>query len=68
MDDRWNDPRNNFDANPALDELVAQQAKGPIANSSVLRRDFWPDEESIEDFLAALHDGRGHKKANPAVS
>jgi hypothetical protein len=27
---------------------------------------FWPEEESIDDFLLALHEWRGHKKAHPA--
>jgi hypothetical protein len=29
--------------------------------------DFWPEEESIDDFLAALHEWRGHVKTNPAA-
>jgi hypothetical protein len=27
-----NDPRQNFEANPTLDELIAQQGKGPVAD------------------------------------
>lgn len=44
----------NFDADPSLDEIIAQQGKGPITDLSVLHGNFWPEEESIEDFLAAL--------------
>ena len=65
--DRANDPRYNFDADPSLDEIIAQQGKGPIADLSVLHGDFWPEEESIEDFLAALDEWRGHKRADPAA-
>ena len=65
--DRANDPRYNFDADPSLDEIIAQQGKGPITDMSVLHGDFWPKEESIEDFLAALHEWRGHKRADPAA-
>jgi hypothetical protein len=65
--DRANDPRYNFDADPSLDEIVAQQGKGPITDLSVLHGDFWPEEESIESFLAALHEWRGHKRAGPAA-
>jgi hypothetical protein len=65
--DRANDPRYNFDADPSLDEIIAQQGKGPITDLSVLHGDFWPEEESIEDFLAALHEWRGHKRAGPAA-
>jgi hypothetical protein len=65
--DRAKDPRYNFDADPSLDEIIAQQGKGPIGDLSVLHGDFWPEEESIEDFLAALHEWRGHKRAEPAA-
>ena len=65
--DRSNDPRQNFDADPSLDEIIAQQGKGPITGFSVLHGDFWPEEESIEDFLVALHEWRGHRRADPAV-
>jgi len=61
------DPRYNFEANPSLDELIAQQGKGPITDVSVLHGNFWPEEESIEDFLEALYEWRGHKKADPAA-
>ena len=31
--DKRNDPRYNFDANPTLDELIAQQGKGPVTDA-----------------------------------
>ena len=62
-----NDPRYNFDADPSLDEIIAQQGKGPITDLSDLHGDFWPEEESIEDFLDALHEWRGHKRQDPAA-
>ncbi|MBI1789344.1 MAG: hypothetical protein HYR60_17555 [Acidobacteria bacterium] len=65
--DRANDPRYNFDADPSLDEIIAQQGKGPITDLSVLHGDFWPEEESIEDFLAALHEWRDHKRKGPTA-
>jgi len=65
--DRSNDPRYNFFADPSLDEIIAQQGKGPITDVSDLHGDFWPEEESIEDFLAAVHESRGHKRADPAA-
>ncbi|MGO9097834.1 MAG: hypothetical protein ACLQGV_21735 [Bryobacteraceae bacterium] len=68
MVDTQNDPRFNFDANPTLDELIAQQGKGPVTDVSVLHGDFWPEDEPIEDFLAALHEWRGHKRADRATS
>ncbi len=65
--DNSNDPRYNFDADPTLEEMIVQQGKGPVTNLDTLRGDFWPEEESIDDFLAALHEWRGHKRVDPAA-
>ena len=65
-----NDPRSNFHANPTLDELIAQQGKGPIKDLQILHGEFRPEDEQIEDFLAALSDWRGHNrpsKSDPAA-
>jgi hypothetical protein len=51
---------------PSVDQLMAKQGTGPITDVSVLHGDFWPVEESIEDFLDALHEWRGHKRTDPA--
>jgi hypothetical protein len=53
------DPRFNFDANPTLEELIQQQGKGPVDDLSIFKGG-WPDDEPIEDFLAALREWRGH--------
>jgi hypothetical protein len=52
---------------PSIEQLMAEQGTGPIADAALLRGDFWPEEESIEDFLAALHEWRGHRRADPAA-
>lgn len=52
---------------PTIEQLIAEQGTGPIADVSVLRGDFWPDEESIEEFLETLHEWRGHKRTDPAA-
>jgi hypothetical protein len=65
--DKRTDPRCNFESNPTLEELIVQQGKGPITDVQALHGNFWPEEEPIEDFLAALHEWRGHKKADPAA-
>ena len=57
-----NDPRFNFDAKPTLNEMIAQQGKGPINDPRILLGDFWPEDEPIEHFLEALHEWRGHRK------
>ena len=62
-----NDPRDNFDADPTVDELIAQQGKGPISDPKILLGDFWPEDEPIEKFLAALHEWRGHNRSDRAA-
>ena len=52
---------------PSVEELLAEQRTGRISDTSVLHGDFWPAEESIEDFLDALHHWRGHKQTDPAA-
>ena len=52
---------------PSVDQLMAEQGTGPITDVSVLHGDFWPEEESIEGFLDALHEWRGHKRTDPAA-
>ena len=65
-----NDPRFNFAATPTLDEIIPQQGKVPIADIQALRGTFWPEDEPMESFVAALHDWRGHgktSKSDPAT-
>lgn len=45
---------------------MAEQDTGPVGDVSVLHGDFWPEEESIVEFLDALHQWRGHLRADPA--
>jgi hypothetical protein len=65
--DNPDDPRSNFDAHPTIDELITQQGKGPVHDPTVLLGDFWPEDEPVEDFLAALHEWRGHKRSDQAA-
>ena len=60
------DPRQNFYASPTVDELVAQQGKGPINDPRTLFGDFWPEEEAIEEFLTALRQ-HGHDRSDRAA-
>ena len=57
----------SFSGHPSVEELLAEQGTGPITDVSVLRGEFWPEDESIEDFLEALHEWRGHKRTDPAA-
>ena len=52
---------------PSVEQLMAEQGTGPITDVSSLHGDFWPEEESIEEFLEALHEWRGHKRTDPAA-
>ncbi len=65
--DRSNDPRYDFNANPTIEELLAQQGKGPISDPTVLLGDFWPEDEPVEEFLAALDEWRGHDRSKRAA-
>jgi hypothetical protein len=62
-----NDPRFDFEATPTLEDLIRQQGKKPIQNPGTLHGDFWPEDEPVEDFLAALDEWRGHLKADRAA-
>lgn len=52
---------------PRIDELVADQSVTFPRDPHELLGDFWPEDESIDDFLAALHEWRGHTKTDPAA-
>lgn len=52
---------------PSVEQLVAEQGTEPIGDVSLLRGDFWPEEESIEKFIATLHEWRGHVQTDPAA-
>jgi hypothetical protein len=52
---------------PSIDELVAEQGTKFPADPAELLGDFWPEEESIEDFLRAFREWRGHDRRNRAA-
>jgi phage protein U len=52
---------------PSVEQLMAEQGTGPIADVSVLNGTFWPEGETIEEFLEALHECRGHKRTSPSA-
>jgi hypothetical protein len=52
---------------PSVEQLMAGQGTGPVTDVSVLHGDFWPEEESIEEFLETLHEWRGHHRTDPAA-
>jgi hypothetical protein len=52
---------------PSIEEFVAEQGTKFPADPAELLGDFWPEEESIEDFLLALHEWRGHNRRDRAA-
>jgi hypothetical protein len=65
--DTSKDSEHNFYASPTAEELIAQQGKGPITDPTVLLGDFWPEDEPVERFLAALREWRGHNRTDRAA-
>jgi hypothetical protein len=52
---------------PSIEELVAEQGTKFRKDPAELLGDFWPEDESIEDFLNALHEWRGHDRSDRAA-
>ena len=53
-----------FDALPDLDALAEAQGVSPTTDVSDLATDDWPEDESVEDFIAAAMEGR-HEEDEP---
>ena len=45
---------------PSTEELKLAQGTIPASDPREMFGDFWPEEEDIDDFLAALREWRGH--------
>jgi hypothetical protein len=52
---------------PSIQDLVAEQGTKFRSDPAELLGDFWPEEESIEDFLIALNEWRGHDRSDRAA-
>jgi hypothetical protein len=52
---------------PTAAELIAAQGLKFPRDPHDLLGDFWPEEESVDDFLAAMREWRGHAKTDPAA-
>jgi hypothetical protein len=55
------------EGHPTIEELIAQQSVEFPRDPTVLLGDFWPEDESIDDFLSAMREWRGHTKNDPAA-
>lgn len=54
----------SFDAQPDLDALAKVQGVSPTVDIRDLATDDWPEDESVEDFIAAAMEGR-HDEDEP---
>ena len=52
---------------PSVAELRLAQGTTPTSDPRELIGDFWPEEENIDDFLAALREWRGHTETDRAA-
>ncbi|MGA2114877.1 MAG: hypothetical protein ABSH56_09025 [Bryobacteraceae bacterium] len=52
---------------PTTDELVAAQGLTFPRDPRDAVGNFWPEEESIDDFLRVLREWRGRKETDPAA-
>ena len=64
---QWTAERYARVGHPSIEELVAEQGTRFPADPAELLGDFWPEEESIEDFLRAVHEWRGHDNRDRAA-
>jgi hypothetical protein len=55
------------EGHPTINELIDEQRVVFPRDPQQLLGDFWPEEESIDDFLAALREWRGHTRTDPAA-
>jgi hypothetical protein len=52
---------------PTAEELIEAQGLSFPRDPRDLLGAFWPEEESIDDFLATMREWRGHAKTDPAA-
>ena len=53
---------------PTADELISVQGLTFPRDPHELLGDFWPEEESIDDFLSAMRLWRGHAEPDSTVT
>ena len=55
------------EGHPTIEELIAEQGVVFPRDPRDLLGDPWPGDESIDDFLSALREWRGHRNTDPAA-
>jgi hypothetical protein len=52
---------------PTIEEMMEAQGVAFSGDPACFPGDFRPEEESVDDFLAALDEWRGHIRTDPAA-
>jgi hypothetical protein len=52
---------------PSVQQLKAEQGTTQTSDPREMFGAVWPEEEQIDDFLAALHEWRGHAETDQAA-
>ena len=55
------------EGHPSIDELIADQRVFFPRDPTDLLGDFWPEDESIDEFLRAMREWRGDTRTDPAA-
>ena len=55
-------PTSDFWRAKTIEQLAAEQGVKPVENPDELLGDFWPEDESIDDFLVWLREIRREQK------
>lgn len=55
------------EGHPTIEELIAERGIVFPRDPRDLFGNFWPEKESIDDFLNAMREWRGHTKTDPAA-
>ena len=55
------------EGHPTIEELIREQRVVFPRDPHDLLGDFWPEDESVDDFLRALREWRGHRNTDPAA-
>jgi hypothetical protein len=55
------------EGHPTIEELIAEQRVVFPRDPRDLLGHFWPEDESIDDFLHAMREWRGHARTDPAA-
>ncbi len=53
---------------PTIKELIVEQDVVLPRDPRGLLGDFWAEEESIDDFIRAMREWRGHRNTDPAAT